>query len=145
MGLDGQGGLVCWGSWGRRVGHNWATELNWTESVWMLIYSFYLYMIAYHVHKVLVAHSCLSLCDPMDYSLTGPSVHGLLQARTLEWVAMPLSRGLPDPGIEPWSPALQVVSLLIKPPEKPHTRIIKEKLNLIQQIEFECTYVQLNC
>ena len=28
---DGQGGLACCGSWGRRVGHNWATELNWTE------------------------------------------------------------------------------------------------------------------
>ena len=29
---DGQGGLVCCGSWGRRVGHNWATELNWSYS-----------------------------------------------------------------------------------------------------------------
>ena len=28
---DGQGGLACCDSWGRRVGHNWATELNWTE------------------------------------------------------------------------------------------------------------------
>ena len=28
---DGQGGLACWDSWGRRVGHDWATELNWTE------------------------------------------------------------------------------------------------------------------
>ena len=31
---DGQGGLVCCDSWGRRVGHNWATELNWTELNW---------------------------------------------------------------------------------------------------------------
>ena len=31
---DGQGGLVCCGSWGLRVGHNWATELNWTELNW---------------------------------------------------------------------------------------------------------------
>ena len=30
---DGQGGLVCCDSWGRRVGHDWATELNWTELV----------------------------------------------------------------------------------------------------------------
>ena len=31
---DGQGGLVCCGSWDRRVGHNWATELNWMLNVW---------------------------------------------------------------------------------------------------------------
>ena len=32
---DGQGGLACCNSWGRRVGHNWATELNWTELNWL--------------------------------------------------------------------------------------------------------------
>ena len=37
--------------------------------------------------------SCLTLCGPMDYSLPGSSVHGILQARTLEWVVMPSSRG----------------------------------------------------
>ena len=37
--------------------------------------------------------SCLSLCDPMDHSLPGSSVHGILQARTLEWVAISSSRG----------------------------------------------------
>ena len=37
--------------------------------------------------------SCLILCDPMDYSLPGSSVHGIFQARMLEWVAMPSSRG----------------------------------------------------
>ena len=42
---------------------------------------------------VLVAQSCLSLCDPMDCSPTGFSVHGILQARILEWVAIPFSRG----------------------------------------------------
>ena len=36
---------------------------------------------------------CLTVCDPMDCSLPGSSVHGILQARTLEWVAMPSSRG----------------------------------------------------
>ena len=38
-----------------------------------------------------------ALCDPMDCSLPGSSAHGLLQARTLEWVAMPSSRGSPRP------------------------------------------------
>ena len=50
--------------------------------------------------------SCLTLCDPRDYSLPGFSVHGILQARILEWVAFSSSRDLPDPGIEPVSPAL---------------------------------------
>ena len=36
---------------------------------------------------------CPSLCDPVDYSLPGSSVHGILQARILEWVAIPSSRG----------------------------------------------------
>ena len=53
--------------------------------------------------------SCLILCDPMDCSPPGSSVHGILQARILEWVAMPSSKDLPDPGVEPeslMSPAL---------------------------------------
>ena len=36
---------------------------------------------------------CLTLCDPMNHSLPGSSVHGILQARILEWVAIPFSRG----------------------------------------------------
>ena len=43
--------------------------------------------------KVLVAQSCPTLCDPMVCSPPGSSVHGILQARILEWVAMPSSRG----------------------------------------------------
>ena len=43
--------------------------------------------------KVLVAQLCLTLCDPRECSLPGSSVHGILQARILEWVAMPFSRG----------------------------------------------------
>ena len=41
----------------------------------------------------LVTQSCLTLCDPMDCSLPGSSIHGFLQARILEWVAIPFSRG----------------------------------------------------
>ena len=54
--------------------------------------------------SVLVAQSCLTLCDPQDYSLPGPSVYGILQGRILEWVLIPFSRDLPNPGIEPASP-----------------------------------------
>ena len=53
--------------------------------------------------KVKVAQSCLILCDPMDRT-----VHGILQARILQWVAFPFSRGSPQPGIEPRSPTWQV-------------------------------------
>ena len=42
--------------------------------------------------KVKVAQSCLTLCNPMDSSLTDYFVHGILQARILEWVAVPFSR-----------------------------------------------------
>ena len=44
--------------------------------------------------KVLVTQSCLTLCYPMDCSPPGSSVHRLLQARILEWVAIPFSRDL---------------------------------------------------
>ena len=47
----------------------------------------------------------------MDCSPPGSSVHGILQARILEWVAMPSPGDLPDPGIKPRSPALQADSL----------------------------------
>ena len=53
--------------------------------------------------------SCLTLCDSMDYNPPGYSVHGVLQARILEWVAMLYSRDLPDPVTKPtflMSPAL---------------------------------------
>ena len=41
---------------------------------------------------VLVAKLCLTLCDPMDCSPPGSSVHGISQARILEWVVVPFSR-----------------------------------------------------
>ena len=53
-----------------------------------------------------VAHSCPTLCDSMYCSPSGPFVHGILQERILEWVAIPSSRGFPDPGMETESPAL---------------------------------------
>ena len=54
----------------------------------------------------------------MDCSLPGFSVHGILQARILEWLPFPSPGDLPDPGIKPVSPALQVVSLSPRPPGK---------------------------
>ena len=50
--------------------------------------------------KGLVAPLCPTLCDPMDCSPPGSAVHGILQARILEWVAFPSPGDLPDPGVE---------------------------------------------
>ena len=50
-----------------------------------------------YVHACLLTQSCPTLYDPMDCSLPGSSVHGILQARILDWVAMPFSRGSSGP------------------------------------------------
>ena len=66
-----------------------------------------------------------TLCDPMDDSLPGSSGHGILQARILEWTAMPSSRDLPNPGIKPvslMSPALAGKLFTITPPRKLYIR-----------------------
>ena len=68
---------------------------------------------------VLVAQSCPTLCNPTDWSLPDSSVHGILQARILEKVA--ISFDLPDTRIELRSRALQAASLSTEPPGKPTT------------------------
>ena len=65
-----------------------------------------------------VTQLCPTLCYPVDCSLPGFSVHGNLQARILEWVTISSSGDLPDPGIEPGSPALEAEALTTKPPVK---------------------------
>ena len=73
--------------------------------------------------------SGLTLCNAMDCSPPGPSVHArsnILQARILEWAAMPSSRGSSYYGDGnrglPASPALQADSLSTEPPAKPYSR-----------------------
>ena len=61
--------------------------------------------------KVLVTQLCLTLCNPMEWNSPGASVHGIFQARILEWVTIPFSREFHEPGIEPGSPVLQEDSL----------------------------------
>ena len=74
--------------------------------------------------KVKVTQSCPTLCDSIGYT-----VHGILQARILEWVAIPFSRG----SSQPKSPASQANSLLAEPPEKPENTGVGS-LSLLQQI-----------
>ena len=69
----------------------------------------------------------------MDCSLPGSSVHGIFQARKLEWFTYPPPGDLPNPGIKPWSPALQVDSLPTEPPRKPKNTEVGS-LSLSQEI-----------
>ena len=65
-----------------------------------------------------VAQSCPTLCDPMDCSLPGSFVHGILQAKMLEWVAIPFSRGSSQPR-DQTQVSLQTDSLPSEPPGNP--------------------------
>ena len=85
----------------KRVRHDWATN-------------------TFKVHAKSL-QSCLTLCNPIDHSPQGCSVHGILQARISEWVALPSSRGFSQPRDQPvslTSPALQANSLPLVPPGK---------------------------
>ena len=66
-----------------------------------------------------IAQSCPTLCDPVDCSPPGPSIHGILQARILDWVAISFSRGFPRPRDRIRSPALQADAVTSEPPGKP--------------------------
>ena len=72
--------------------------------------------------KVSVLQSCPTLCDPMNYSLPGSSVHWILQARILEWVDIPFFRGPSSPGIEPRFPTFEANSLPSEPPASPQVK-----------------------
>ena len=71
---------MLWFTGSQRVGHNWATELNWTEPV----------VAATAAAKSL--QSCPTLCDPIDGSPPCSAIPGILQARTLEWAAISFSK-----------------------------------------------------
>ena len=100
---NGQGGLACCDSWGHKESDT-TERLNWTEHI---IRSFTFCWIGsrmgrkhnsqIRIRTVHMRAKSLqfypTLCDPMDCSLPSSSVHGILQARTLEWFVSPLSRG----------------------------------------------------
>ena len=83
-----------------------------------------------------VTQLCSTFCHSMDCSPPGSSVHGILQARILEWVAMPFSRGCLDPGIKPRSPTLQADSSPSEPPGNDtndrHCLVLKAGVYLIE-------------
>ena len=65
----------------------------------MLLYAYYS-RLYYPVHAAKSLQSCLTLGNPMDCNLPGFSAHGILQARTLEWVAISFSICMLDKGIK---------------------------------------------
>ena len=75
-----------------------------------------------HAHTC--TQSCLTPCYPMGSSLPGSSIHGILQARIMEWAAMPSSRGSPHPEIEPRYPTLAGGFFTTAPPGKPLVIVI---------------------
>ena len=85
---------------------------------------------SYHHAAVLclVTQSFLTLWDPMDCSPPGSSVHGILQARTLEWVAMPSSRGIfPTQGLNPGLPHCRWILYCLSHPGSPLITILSYK------------------
>ena len=105
---------------------------SWTRLKQLSMHMYSLYTYIFVKVKVLVAHSYSTLCDRMDCSLPGSSVHGILQARILERVAIPFSRGSSQPGIEQRSPALQVDPLPAEPQGKPlYTLYIYGRITLL--------------
>jgi len=74
-----------------------SSEVGQDQENWGLVTRFMFWLCAKPLQ------SCPAICDSTDCSPPGSSVHGILQARVLEWVAISFSRDLSDPGIEPMS------------------------------------------
>ena len=87
----GQRGLRGWGPWGCK-GSGMTEWLTLTYLCRILNRQG-----TFYYSESEVAQSCLTLCDPMDCRLSGSSVHGLFQARVLEWIAISFSRGSSQP------------------------------------------------
>ena len=76
------------------VCHPMSTYIQLIRGITLSLASFYFFLCV----CVLVTQSCRTLCEPMDCSPPGSSVHGILQASILEWVAIHFSRGSSQPG-----------------------------------------------
>ena len=92
-----------------RVAKSWTQLSNWTT-------------INYDGWWVLFTQSCLTLCDPMDCSPPGFSVHGILQARILECVAISFSRGSSRPRDQTHVSCIAGGLFTTEPPGKPHSK-----------------------
>ena len=80
---------------------------------------------------MLAAQSCPTLCDPVDYTPPGSSVHGILQAKNWSGLPFPSPGDLPDPGIEPRFLTLQADSLPSDPPGKLNKDLYQSKATML--------------
>ena len=98
---------------GKTLGLNQFRNVSWkSKEIWKrLQYTLIVFAAQRSLKEVVkwvkVTQSCPTLCNPMDCSLPISSLHGILQARTREWVAIPFSRGSSQPRDWTRSPALQ--------------------------------------
>ena len=126
---------VLWSMGSQRVRHNWRTELNWCfwadgkiqlKAIKVFIFKFCAYcnlnaFVAWNfvmesslppAAAAKLLQSCLTLCDPIDGSPPGSAVPGILQARTLEWVAISFSNAWK------WKGKVKLLTALNKAPEE---------------------------
>ena len=100
----------------RKEGRKWGTEWskdggkNGRKESPTRISQFPWYKYSYVWVHALSLQLCPTLCDPMDWSPPGSSVHVIFQARILRWAAIPSPGDLPNPGIELGSPTLRAES-----------------------------------
>ena len=80
----------------------------------------------------------------MDYSLSGSSVPGILQARTLEWVAIPFSKGSSQPVEWTWVSCITGRFLTAEPPEKPLLVVTHPVKNAICWLVFDYSHMYCN-
>ena len=80
----------------------------------------------------LVTQLCPTLCNAMDYSLSGSSIHGDSPGKNTGVGCYTAPRGLPNPSIEPRSPALQVDYLLSEPPGSKCTQMFPLKVSRLK-------------
>ena len=149
---------VLWFMGSQRVRHDWATELNWTGTVLCSVvttghiwlpntFDIWLVWVCYQSKTsqtfcVCISHSVVfDSCDIMDCSLPGSSVHGILQARILEWVAIPFSRGSSWP--RDWTRVSCIAGRLTLPSEPPlpdFKYLIRKKKNISL-----ITFIMITC
>ena len=84
------------------VRSTWTWPWLWPQSHLVFSLQNHLLFISLHESESEVAQSCPTLCDPMDCSQPGSSIHGIFQAKVLEWVAISFSRGSSRPMDRTW-------------------------------------------
>ena len=85
-----------------------------------------------------ISQSCPTLCNPVDCSPPSSSVHGILQARIVEWIAISFSRGIfPTWGLNPGLPHCRQTLYCLEPPEKPSMKVLHTKKKVKRELPYD--------